>query len=395
MATSKSAAKKAAPPAPVATVEATIGEGTKVKFTGYGPEVADEERFLVEGEVYTVAGISEPDTESDYAGGDPYVTIENPDFNPKKKESDANPKTLSIVLVEGEFEVVADEEPEAAPAAKKTVGKAKATEKAAPAKSAGKPAAKKAAAPVEEEAEGEDDGLPDLENEDPEVMALVDSGENLIEVAQNLEADAAKSEYRLGGLLYHIKKDGSFKELDNGAYADKKGFDLFVGSYFNIGYRKAMYLIDIYVAFTQAQIENPAEKVAAMGWAKASKIARPMMVEGSKPADLVELAENSTLEDLSTAIKEQVTVGRTSTAGTKVTRTTLKFRLLEQDGTTVASVLEAVRKAQGFKDIGEALVYIVNDWATTNAPAALPSKAPSQKVPTKKGAPAKKAAAKA
>jgi hypothetical protein len=377
-------AKKAAAPAPAPEPEAEsveLAEGSTIKFLGYGEDVPEDQQFLVADETYTIAGFTEAngnEGDEDYdAGGAPYVLIENPEFNAKKKESETNPKEIAIPVYDGEYEVVAESEAEAeaeteAEAEPEEAAPAPATKAPKATKAVGKTAAKTAApAPAAEpEAEAETDELPDLEGEDEEVLALINGDTHIIQVAQELEAAAATSEYRLGGVLYHIKKNKSYLEVEGGAerYGEKGGFELFLQDYFNIEYRKTMYLIDIYVAFTQAQIENPAEAVAAMGWTKASKIARPMIENVEGAADLIELANNNTVADLSTAIKEQVTVGGTREGGTKVTRTTLKFRLLEQDGVNTNSILEAVKSAQGHKDIGESLVFIVNDWASNNMP---------------------------
>ena len=411
----KTAAAPAPAPAPAPAAaeegEATMDVGTNINFLGYDESVPAEEQYLTAGETYTIAGFTEPNGDDpnaeDYdAGGDPYVMIANPSYNPKARESAANPKQIAIPVYEGEYELAAEEPaPAPAPAAKTAPKKAAPAPaaKTAPAKTAPKKAAPAPAEPAEPDGEQEDpDAMPDLEGEDEEVLALVNGERDLIEVAQELEATAATSEYRLGGVLFHIKKNKTYQNVEGGAqYAEKGGFGTFLKDYFNIEYRKAMYLIDIYVAFTQAQIENPAEAVARMGWAKASKIARPMQLEGASATDLVALAESNTLADLSTAIKEQVEVGGTRTPGTKATRTTLKFRLLEAEGAAVVQTLEAVQSAQSLKDIGEALVYIVNDWAANNVGTAAAAAAPRQgaavgKPAAKKAAPAaKKAAAKA
>lgn len=405
-------AKKVAPPAPapapVAEEEVTIEVGSKIRFLGYAEGTPPEEQFLAQGEIYEVAGFTEAD--GDNPGGDPYIELENPDFNPKSKVSDDNPKTIAVSVLADEYEVAEEEEPAPAPApvaAKKTAKAAAApapAAKTAPAKKTAKAAPPPAAA--EEEGEAEDpDALPDLENEDPEVVALVNGETDLVEVAQGLETAAAVSEYRLGGLLYHIKKDKKYldyQDAENGVdYSEKGGFEAFLSDFFNCGYRKAMYLIDIYVAFTLAGIENPAEKVAEIGWAKASKIARPMMQEGAKVEDLVQLATETALADLSVAIKETVNATGTGSAAEKVTRTTLKFRLLEQEGASALGILEAVKEAQSLKDLNEALMFVLNDFASNNASQAKGAEAPTQAravgkaAPAKKTAPAKKATAKA
>lgn len=421
MATKGKPAAKAAPaPAPV---EAEIAVGSQVRFLGYPDDTPDNERVLTEGEVYEVSGITEP--EGDDPGGNPILTIDNPDFNPKKKENpDTNPKHLEVEVFPEEVELVEEEAEQAeeaaapapapAPAAKKgaKAAAAPAAAKSAPAKS-GKAAAKSAPAkaapakkgakkaePEQAEEAADPDALPELENEDAEVLALIEQSDNLIETAQTLEANAATAEFQLGGVLYHIKKDKAYLELEGGEeYAETGGFQKFLAEYFNIEYRKAMYLIDIYVNFSLAGIEAPAETVARIGWAKASKIARLMTAEGQNPEELIELAENNTVVDLSSALREQVEVGGTRTAGEKKTRVTLRFRLFEEEGKTTEEILKACAEKQGLKDIGEALVFIVNDWATNNtevAQSAAPRQAaPAAKKAVAKAAPAKRAAVKA
>jgi len=403
-------AKVAAPaPAPVEAVDegAALEVGTQITFIGYDEGVAAEDRILTDNTVYEIVGFTEAEGED--PGGDPIVRLDNPNFNPKKRETDENPKTLDVAVFPEEFEVYVDDggaaepEPEPvaapAPAAKKTVAA-----KAAPAaKTAAKPAAKtaapapakktaKAAPVVEPEVPAEDpDAMPDLEGEDEEVLALVNGERDLIEVAQELEATASRSEYQLGGVLFHIKKAKSYVELD-ATYAENNGWALFLKDYFNVEYRKAQYLIQIYIAFTQAQIENPADAVAKIGWAKAQKISVPMMVEGADAGELIELAEANTVVDLATVLKEQVSVG--GTPGTKVSRITMKFRFLEEEGASINAILEAVKEAQGLKTLEEAVSFIVNEWASHNGVAQAKAKsAPAQKT-VAKSAPAKRAVAK-
>ena len=388
------AAAPAPAPAPAPQQEAAVevGPGTKIKFLGYGADVPDDQKFLAEGEIYEVADLTPPgDDPNTDPGGDPYIMLQNPDFNPKAPETEENPKEIAVSVLPDEYEVYV--EPAAPAAGKRAVGK----RGAAAAVVETPPAA-------EGEGEGEaEDDLPDLTDEDPEVAALVSGEQDLLEVAQGLETAAAVNEYRLGGVLYHLKKGKRFTAYSDVAnnvdYSQPNGFETFLTDYFNCGYRKAMYLIDIYVAFTLSKIENPAEAVAAMGWAKASKISRPMMAEDAKVTDLVELANTHTLKDLSEAIKETVTVGGTAASGgTKVVMTTLKFRLPESDGSTAIGILEAVREAQSLKNDNEALMFILNDWQSTNVAAAATGTAPAQARAVGKPAtktPARKATAKA
>ncbi len=410
-------ANSGAPPAPIVEAppqeEAEGGElqlaiGDSVAFLGYSDEVADEDRILTVGEVYKVTGFTDP--EGDDPGGNPIVEIANSNFNAKKKEhATSNPKVIEVEAMFDELELVGAEEPvedavvvapakgrgkaantvkaaaETAPkAAAKSASKGKtAPVEAVPAKGRGKgKTAPVEAVPVKSAGKGkgkavevpemvDKDAVPDLVDEDPDVLALVEGAEDLITTAQELEAQAATTEWQIGGLLYHIKKDKAHHEILGedgkpiGAYQEPGGFDLFLEEYFNIGYRKAMYLIKIYIGFTLSGIENPAERLAQIGWTKAAKIAEHMGAEDSNPEELVELAANNTVPDLSEALKDSVRVGTDTRELVK--RLTLRFRFMAADAAAVNAILEKARDTLGLKDLSETLSYIITDWAMEKA----------------------------
>ncbi len=418
----KSAPKAAAPaPAPAeAEGEFVIDVGVQVQFLGYGPDVPEPDRFLEEGQVLTISAFGEGEEE-----GAIFATFENPDFNPKKKEHpDTNPKLIETQVLDTEIGPVDEEqEPEVEPevvapavkgkattkaaakgeaAAPAPAAKGKATTKAAPAAAKGKAATKTAKKVADKAAELEEaadpDALPDLETEDATVAALVAENEgNLLSVAQELEGQAAMSEYHLGGILFHIKKSGEYLTLEKGVYDVEKGWQQFLADYFNTGYRKAQYLIEIYTAFSLAAREDAAEVVAAMGWSKAAKIARPML-DGYDADELIEAANTNTVEDLSEVVKETVSEGGTKgTKGEKVVKLTVKFRLVEDDATTADTILKAAQEQLGLKDVGEAFMVILTDWyndhvaagevaetevATQAAPKAAAKKAAGRKAQT-------------
>lgn len=382
-----------AKPAPVAEEQAgdEIQIGSIVEFLGYDDSVPEDERVLEQGEQYEVVGLPEvvDGEETGYI-----LKLDNPDFNKKKKaHPETNPEFLEaevfaeeVALVEDEEEEQEEEqEEEAAPATKGKAkakaeeapakGKAKAKAEEAPAKGKGKAKAEeapakgkgKAATKPEPKADpaGEDE-LPDLENEDESVLAIVaEAGDNLIGAAQELESEVAANEYRLGGVLFHIKKDGDWKELD-AKYQEKGGFQAFLQDYFNVDYRKAQYLIEIYVNFTQAGIADAAEVVARLGWTKAQKIAKPLLLEDMDVDALIEAADNNTVVDLTQVLKEDFHVGGTGgDKGEKKTRITLKFRYTEEQGKVVEDILDAAGEQFGTSG-EEALFQILSEWAVTN-----------------------------
>lgn len=429
----------------MAKAKAKFNVGGTVKFLGYQDEVPADEQVLEAGKVYTVVEVNPEDKSL-------VLETENPDFNPKKKESESNPQTLMVDVFEDEVEEFEEEdddteEVEEAPKAKAAPAKAKAKAKAAPAeeeeeedaedaeeaeeaeeeeeeeeapkakakakpaakaKVAAKPAAKaaakakpaakakvaakKAAPSSKAEKPEEVEQYPALESEDEEITALVEGAESVLELAEELVEEGAELDYKLGGVLYHVRLSKEYQSLD-ARYAENGGFGLYVKERLNVEYRKAMYLIDIYYKFNLFGID--AEKVKEIGWTKASKIAAVMSEDNAE--ELVELAEKSTVADLQDTIKEDyVEKGGSKTAGEKKKRVTFKFRLFEDQASLVTEVLNTVAKDMGVKDLSAAFEHIVAEWAAENLnlkPAAKAKTAakPAAKVAAKAAAPAKKA----
>lgn len=473
-----------AKPAVVEEVEGgEIEVGSMVRFLGYSEDTPEAERVLEEGVEYSVAEL--PGEEDGEPTG--YILqAANPDFNPKKKVTEANPEFIEVEVFEEEIELVdgeeeaeeaeeegeeeaeeegdltleevegmdkaellalakdndikltvaqkktadtiravvvdvlglgeeeeaSEEEEEEAPAPVKAKGKAaaaKPAKEAAPAK--GKAAAKEAApakgkaAAAAKPAKGaakatpakvapvDEDEMPDLEGEDESVLALIEeNSDDLVGLAQSIESEVSASEYRLGGVLYHIKKAKKYLEIEGGEqYDEKGGFQKFLIDHFNIGYRKAQYLIEIYISFTQAGIADAADVVARIGWTKAQKIAAPMMADGADIDGLIDLAEKNAVVDLSEMLKEQIEVGGSKTPGTKVTRLTLKFRYTEEEAQIVEDVLNVAGEKLGTSG-EQALFQILSEWAVANNVETAQTAKPVAKVVGK--APAKTAAAK-
>lgn len=383
MATKPKAAKSA-------PAEEAVVVGSFVDFLGYGDEVPENERMLEKDHSYEVIEL----TDTGYV-----VKFDNPDFDSKKKvDADKNPQTLETEVFPTEVKLgTAPEGAVKTPTATSTKVKGGKAPKA-PAPVVEKVKAEKPAKapkpPKEPKVVVDPDALPELaaEQEDADVLAIVNESEDLVADAQELEGNIGKNEYHLGGVLYHIKKSGSYKEL-NPLYTENAGFAAFLNDYMNVDYRKAQHLIDIYVTFSQLGIPNPAEKVAEIGWTKASKITKPMREEGAVADDLLKLATENTVADLSIAIKDQsVEVG--GTKGEVKKRVTLKLRFFEEDGTSVMSIIQSAKVQQSLSSDEEALQFILEDWAASNGTSTEVADAPSQKAPVGTAKPKAKAAPK-
>lgn len=285
-----------------------VKKGDKVIFKGYEEAPEEGADLLVEGQEYEVVSVNKDDNSVS-------VEVENPDFNPKKKESEKNARTILTDIFFEELEEVEgkakapskakgskgkakaeepedepedeeeddeddeEEEPEEEPARKsKAKAKAKAPAKGkkakeeqdeeeqdeeddhdeeeepeeepvkkakgkAKAKAAPKAKAKSKAAPkgksklkgkAPKEAAEEIDPYGDLdeEQEDQEILGLVNDAEDILDLARETVEESSALEYKLGGVLYHVRKTAVYQNLDE-RYAEKGGFSLYLLEHLN------------------------------------------------------------------------------------------------------------------------------------------------------------------
>ena len=323
-------------------------KGSTVKFKGYDADTPKDEQVLTKNGTYVVEEVEEGKD-----GITLVVRADNPDFDPDAPESKKNTKTILVDVFAEEVEEVAAKagkkgkaEAESAPAKK---GRTR------PAKAAAKKASKKA-----EKAEGEEGptAVEDtvLEKEDKEVKKMVEDADDILELAQELSEEGAALDYKLGGVLYHVRLDKAYEKVDK-RYKENGGFGLYVQEQLNTEYRKAMYLIKIYVKANQFGIDP--EKIAAIGWTKAAKIAAVMNADNAD--ELVELAEESTVADLIDSIKESYKeVGRK--AGERKKMVTFRFRVFEDQGDACARIIKGAAEQLGLKREDDAFEHIIVEW---------------------------------
>ena len=374
-----------------------IAKGDMVRFTGFAEEeIPDNGEHLAEGQTYEVYKVSDEDGDTSY-----FVTVENPDFDASKKATKKNPEFLYVNVFEDEVEEVEDEdgdeeeveeqaeeevEEEEAPAPKKKAAakkapakkaakkvEAEAEEEEAPKRKPGRPKKAKAEEKAAEapkkrgrpkKVQDEEEGDPDLkgmiilerDEEDEDILAMVDDGD-VLELAQELVSESTVTEYRLGGILYHVRVSKAYKEVDP-AYAEVGGFAAYIQEQLGLEYRKAMYLIDIYTKFSKAGIHG--DRVGDIGWTKAKEIAR--VVTSDNADSLLEAAAESTVVELKETIKESY--GREG-ADTRpvVKKMTFKFRLEQENAEVIEDYLLQAQEELGHDKLEQTFEYIVTEWA--------------------------------
>lgn len=126
------------------------------------------------------------------------------------------------------------------------------------------------------------------------------SQKKAFELVDELIAEGGVSEFRLGGALAVIsdkaKAEGGEEWLENHAT-----FKELCDQRFNIHYRKAMYLIDIYKHLVEQQI--PWSEVKDLGWTKLSILCRTKAINNKNADKMVAKAAKMTVLQLEDSLK--------------------------------------------------------------------------------------------
>ena len=178
--------------------------------------------------------------------------------------------------------------------------------------------------------------------------------------------DVMNTEYRLGGLLYHINLSGEFQAVSD-EYAQAGGFKLYCDQELGLGSRKAFYLMNIYVQFNQYELDSSI--IAAMGWTKASKIAElatKMEKDDSRLTKkdinkLIKIAGNGTVKELEVHIQENFKKEKPPAEFMD-----LKFRLPNERADAFMDNIEAAQDHLELTDASVSLETIVLQWMEQN-----------------------------
>jgi hypothetical protein len=196
----------------------------------------------------------------------------------------------------------------------------------------------------------------------PDVIAdIVHEIENLKEpqahlaLAEQLEI-GPMSDFKIGGLLSLIKSNAWFSGYPK--------FEDYVANKVEpttgIGYRKALYLVEIYNAIVESGLAW--DKVKGIGWTKLQIIAR--VLKGGKAEQWLQIAKDQNAITLIGTVKEAVKGGNTAQLedqSTKV-KTTMTFQVHTDQKATIEA---AIDKAKGIAqtDVSTvALEYICLDY---------------------------------
>jgi hypothetical protein len=210
---------------------------------------------------------------------------------------------------------------------------------------------------------------PVIEEEDDEGGASPGDGESALEALRKEARRSSTSFYQIGFYLTKIRETQVFVSL---GYEGKRGWNEFLEKELGpigLTYRRAMYAITIYRAFSQLGKTEGPNAVQQIGWAKAAEITRLTQREGGDALlqkhfpKLLAKAEELTRDQLAEYIRD---FGKPRLAG-KTTpeppiRKAVTLRMSEKAADLLGKRLMTAREALNVDTNEEALDIVMSEW---------------------------------
>lgn len=176
------------------------------------------------------------------------------------------------------------------------------------------------------------------------IVDVASEVENLTQVkafalVDELVQSSGLSEFKLGGVLAAIQDKAA--QEGNEAWLDGcESFRALIESRFNMHYRKAMYLINIYKNLVEKQI--PWNTVKDVGWTKLKELAS--ILTPKNVDSWVAKAKKKTVIQLIEEIKKAEAKGKDAGESGPSTLTTMTFKLHEDQKEAVRSMLDKAKE---------------------------------------------------
>lgn len=348
----------------------------EVIFRGYEDLEEGQESFFEKGDILVIDEVADRDTYIAFLRDDPSVMDQvfaseikllHPQESQEKDDVEEDPvfETVAIEADEDETSKPKNTKKAAAKkqiakkvAAKKNISKGTAKQKSAPVKEP----AKQKAAPVKDH-----ELAPlDINVYSEEVRKLVSTDTSALDAAKSLSDKIQNTFWDLGGVLSFIRRNKSYQQIEkNGEnpYMSNEGFAKYAEEELGIGYRMAMYYIDIYESFSKCGLKDPS-LVLAIGWSKAKEVTRVITPDNYE--EWVDIAKESTREDLCASVKETRVKLNKGEDNTIVKKTAFKFQVFQDQATMVVEALGEAKAVIDTEDLNAALVHICTEWLSMN-----------------------------
>lgn len=305
--------------------------GNIVEFTGYAGE-APEPAILVAGDKLEL--LSEKEQGNDKYWEAKLLGRENEDGTEIVETIYPDEFKIAAETVEGgEAEVVTGEAKlEEAPKAKKT-----ATKKAK--------AEPKQEVAVVEEAPAPKASKKNTERAEIELTTAADlAGADALEQVRVLIRRQHTTNFRIGHLLSEIRTEKQYERL---GYEGRDGFKNYAEKELGDigGYRKAMYLVEIYDTFSANGItEEQFERLGS--WAKAVELCR--LKDAGSMVEMLNMAveQNLTREDLKSEVSKRI-LAEGGEEAVRHSYSTMKFRVTQDQGEIIQRTVEHFKAMDG------------------------------------------------
>ena len=173
-----------------------------------------------------------------------------------------------------------------------------------------------------------------------------------------------EGDFKLGGLFSRLNEIGNF--------GDHKNFKQYVEERFNVKYRKARYLINIYQKLVE--IDVPWDDVKNIGWTKLKLLLGVLTAENA--SEWIDRALSMNLVSLEEAVKQAKQDGETNELSEEAKVSTKTFRLSAEQEEVIQSALDQAKETHNLGSESIALESICLDYhANVDGPQSVPQTA--------------------
>ncbi len=205
----------------------------------------------------------------------------------------------------------------------------------------------------------------------PTVHKMLKKGD-VLETAKELADQTDKSGFYLGGILAEIahskaymeagyEKEIKVKDKKTGKTKVVSAFEQYLNKELGIEYRSARYKINIYVQMSKVEGLNE-NRLAAIGWTKIRLLAAAL--QNSDEADIEELmdmAENSTRDELEAHIRETIVGG--GAKGDKIKKVKYLMTAFGDEADYIGAAIARAQEMVPGSDANAAMKHIFREWA--------------------------------
>jgi hypothetical protein len=299
----------------------------------------------------------EDEDEDDQDVEDEEIEEDDAEEGDDEAEEDAEDDTDDEDAVE-EDEVEEDEAPAPKRAVKASTKTAKAAAKEKPVKETKEKAKKAKAVPARTKDEEQEEEIHHMKS----VAKIIKKSDDILDAAKNLVTQAEQTYFNLGGILAEIYRTKAYGEA---GYTGEGAWDAYLSQELGLEYRKAMYLIEIYKAFSKLDVDEA--RLASIGWTKIRLLAKHIKGLSQEDVDsLLDEAENMNRDELSEHIQE--TLVDASKGGKKEKIKKVKFggfSAFADEGEYIGAAIERAQELVEGGDYQAAMKHIIREWAVS------------------------------